>query len=119
MDIAADDPVIGLILDHLRPVTSLKEMPHTAVTQSVPSSIGREKLLHTQCEVGARGLDQQVQMVTHEYEGRQFPLTPGKTLALLEARARIYSRAYKDGLVELEAEAPESVVRKVKDWLVG
>ena len=76
MDIAADDPVIGLILDHLRPVTSLKEMPHTAVPQSVPSSVGREKLLHTQCEVGARGLDQQVQMVAHEDEGRQFPLTP-------------------------------------------
>src|SRR5208337_1439301 len=34
------------------------------------------KLLHTQCEVGARGLDQQVQMVAHEHEGRQFPLTP-------------------------------------------
>ena len=51
-------------------------MPHTAVPQSVPSSVGREKLLHTQCEVGARGLDQQVQMVAHEDEGRQFPLTP-------------------------------------------
>ncbi len=76
MDIAADDPVIGLILDHLRPVTSLKEVPHTAVPQSVPSSVGREKLLHTQCEVGARGLDQQMQMVAHEDEGRQFPLTP-------------------------------------------
>jgi hypothetical protein len=37
---------------------------------------------------------------------------------MLEARARIYSRKYKDGLVELEAEAPESVVRKVRDWLV-
>ena len=39
-------------------------------------------------------------------------------LALLEARARIYSRQYQDGLVELEAEAPESVVRKVKAWMV-
>jgi len=40
-------------------------------------------------------------------------------LALLEARARIYSRAYKDGAVELEADAPESVVRRVREWVVG
>jgi GTP-binding protein HflX len=46
------------------------------------------------------------------------PQKEGKTLAMLEARARIYSRAYKDGLVELEAEAPESVVRRVKEWVV-
>jgi GTPase len=47
------------------------------------------------------------------------PQKEGKTLAMLEARARIYSRAYKDGLVELEAEAPESVVRRVKDFVVS
>ena len=47
------------------------------------------------------------------------PQKEGKALALLEARARIYSRKYKDGLVELEAEAPESVVRKVREFVVG
>jgi GTP-binding protein HflX len=46
------------------------------------------------------------------------PQKEGKTLALLEARARIYSRKYKDGLVELEVEAPESVVRRVRDFMV-
>ena len=46
------------------------------------------------------------------------PQKEGKTLAMLEARARIYSRTYKDGLVELEAEAPESVVRRVREWMV-
>ncbi len=46
------------------------------------------------------------------------PQKEGKTLAMLEARARIYSRKYKDGIVELEAEAPESVVRKVREWVV-
>ena len=45
------------------------------------------------------------------------PQKEGKTLSMLEARARIYSRAYKDGLVELEVEAPESVVRRVKEWI--
>jgi len=47
------------------------------------------------------------------------PQKEGKTLAMLEARSRIYSRAYKDGLVELEAEVPESVARRVKEWVVG
>ena len=46
------------------------------------------------------------------------PQKEGKTLALLEARARIYSRQYKDGAVELEAEAPESIVRRVREFVV-
>jgi GTP-binding protein HflX len=46
------------------------------------------------------------------------PQKEGKLLALLEARSRIYSREYKDGLVELEVEAPESVVRTVREWVV-
>jgi GTPase len=47
------------------------------------------------------------------------PQTEGKTLALLEGRARIYSRKYKDGAVELEVEAPESVVRKIRQWILA
>jgi GTP-binding protein HflX len=45
------------------------------------------------------------------------PQAEGKALSMLEARARIYSRAYNDGVVELEVEAPQSVVRKVKQWV--
>jgi hypothetical protein len=37
---------------------------------------------------------------------------------MLEARARIYSRAYKDGAVELEVEAPESVVRRIREFVI-
>jgi GTP-binding protein HflX len=48
----------------------------------------------------------------------RMPQKEGKLLALLEARSRIYARHYKDGLVELEAEAPESVVRRVREWVV-
>jgi len=44
------------------------------------------------------------------------PQKEGKLLALLEARARIFSREYKDGVVELDAEAPESLARKLKAW---
>jgi GTPase len=46
------------------------------------------------------------------------PQKEGKALALLEARARIYSRTYQDGAVDLEADAPESVVRRVREWVV-
>src|SRR5438477_5612369 len=42
----------------------------------------------------------------------------GKMLALLESRARIYSRQYRDGLVEMEAEMPESIVRRLREWVV-
>jgi GTPase len=46
------------------------------------------------------------------------PQKEGKTLAMLEAKGLIYSRAYKDGAVLLEVEAPESVVRRVREWVV-
>jgi GTP-binding protein HflX len=47
------------------------------------------------------------------------PQKEGKTLAMLEAKARIYSRKYKDGAVELEVEAPESVVRRVREFVIA
>jgi len=46
------------------------------------------------------------------------PQKEGKILAMLAARSRIYSRKYRDGVVEMEAEAPESVVRRVREWVV-
>jgi GTPase len=47
------------------------------------------------------------------------PQKEGKVLAMLEAKTRIYSREYKDGAVELEVEAPESVVRRVEEFIVS
>jgi GTP-binding protein HflX len=46
------------------------------------------------------------------------PQTEGKVLSQLEARARIFSRQYRDGLVELEAQAPESLLRKIKQFVL-
>jgi GTPase len=46
------------------------------------------------------------------------PQREGKVLALLQARARIYSRQYQDGLVVLEAEAPVSLLRRVREWVI-
>jgi GTP-binding protein HflX len=48
----------------------------------------------------------------------QIPQREGKALSLLQAKARIYSRQYRDGLVELEAEAPGSLLRRMREWVV-
>ena len=48
----------------------------------------------------------------------RIPQQEGKLLAMLEAKSRIYSRKYKDGAVEMEVDAPESVVRRVKEWVL-
>jgi GTPase len=48
----------------------------------------------------------------------RIPQKEGKTLALLQAGARIYSRQYQDGLVVLEADAPPSLLRRMREWVV-
>jgi GTPase len=67
-------------------------------------------------------LDRIDAMIEEDHVSRvrlRVPQQEGKTLAMLEAKARIYSRKYKDGAVELVVEAPESVVRRVREWVVG
>jgi len=75
--------------------------------------------------VEGTGLDRLLEridaMIEEDHVSRvhlRVPQKEGKILAMLEAKARIYSRAYKDGAVVLEVEAPESVVRKVKEFVV-
>jgi len=46
------------------------------------------------------------------------PQKEGKMLAQLQAGARIYSRQYQDGLVVLDAEAPASLLRRMRAWVV-
>jgi GTP-binding protein HflX len=46
------------------------------------------------------------------------PQSEGKVLSALEARSRIFSRQYRDGLVELEADAPESLLRRLRKFVV-
>src|SRR5438034_7218587 len=67
-------------------------------------------------------LDRIDQMLAEDATARvrlRVPQKEGKALAMLEARSRIYSREYKDGVVELEAEIPESVARRMRAWLVN
>ena len=48
----------------------------------------------------------------------RIPQKEGKALAQLQAGARIYSRQYQDGLVVLEADAPASLLRRLREWVV-
>jgi GTPase len=82
----------------------------TSVHVSAAKGIGMSTLLDR--------IDQMLQGDALSRVRLRVPQKEGKMLALLEARARIYSRAYKDGLVEMEAEAPESVVRRVRQWVI-
>jgi len=47
------------------------------------------------------------------------PQAEGKALATLDARARVYARAYRDGYVDLDVQAPESVLRRMKSFVMG
>jgi len=67
-------------------------------------------------------LDRVDQMLQRDALSRvhlRVPQKEGKALAMLEARARIYSRKYKDGVVELEVEAPESLVRRIREFVLA
>jgi GTP-binding protein HflX len=46
------------------------------------------------------------------------PQSEGKTLSVLESRSRILARQYKDGVVHLDVQAPESVLRRVRKFLI-
>jgi GTP-binding protein HflX len=66
-------------------------------------------------------LDRIDQMLSEDALSRvrlRVPQKEGKALAMIEARSRIYSRKYKDGAVELEAEVPESLMRRLKTWVI-
>jgi 50S ribosomal subunit-associated GTPase HflX len=45
------------------------------------------------------------------------PQREGKALAVLEGQTRIFSREYRDGYVEIDAQIPASVLRKVKPFV--
>ena len=45
------------------------------------------------------------------------PQSEGKTLAALDAKSVVLSRQYRDGFVELEVRAPESLLRRMKVFI--
>ncbi len=45
------------------------------------------------------------------------PQREGKALSLLEGSARVFSREYRDGFVDIDAQVSESVLRKVRSFV--
>lgn len=77
---------------------------------SAVKGIGLERLLEA--------IDREIQNDPLSRVKMRVPQSEGKALAMLEGGARIYGREYRDGVVELEAEAPESLVRKLKAFVI-
>ena len=50
--------------------------------------------------------------------GLLIPQSEGKALSIVDGGARIFSRQYEDGAVRLDVEAPESLIRRVKKYVV-
>ena len=48
----------------------------------------------------------------------RIPQSEGKLLALIEARAHILKRSYRDAKVHMDVEAPESLVRVLREYEV-
>jgi GTPase len=73
-------------------------------------------------KIGISSLLERVDALLDEDRPRRvrlrIPQKEGKMLALLQAGARIYSRKYQDGSVVLEADAPASLLRRMREWVV-
>jgi GTPase len=103
VDLLDEEVAAGLIADSAR-------RDATTLYVSAVDGTGLDKLL-------AR-IDSMIEEDPVSRVHLRVPQKEGKTLAMLEAKARIHSRKYQDGAVVLEAEAPESVVRRVKAWVI-
>ena len=78
---------------------------HVSATQG----IGMAKLLER--------IDELIEQDPVRHVRLHVPQSEGKALATLNAKAVILSREYRDGYVELEVQAPVSVVRRMKEFL--
>lgn len=103
VDLLDEEVAEGLIADAARPGSQ-------TIYVSAKDGTGLETLLE---RVDLMIKEDQVSRVK-----LRVPQSEGKVLAMLEARGRIFGRKYTDGAVQMEVEAPESVVRRVREWLV-
>ncbi|HXZ81759.1 MAG TPA: GTPase HflX [Terriglobales bacterium] len=111
---------------------SVYEKPRLMVLNKIDllGAAQRQSLLDTEREVHVSAkqgiglstlLDRIDEMLREDAVSRvrlRVPQQEGKVLSLLEARARIFSRSYHDGLVEMEAQAPESLLRKLRPFVM-
>jgi GTP-binding protein HflX len=77
---------------------------------SAAKGIGMDRLLQRIDELIEQDPVRQVRL--------QVPQSEGKALATLDAKAVVLSREYREGYVELEVQAPESVLRQMTNFIV-
>ena len=83
-----------------------------------------ESTVHISAATGLRmdalleAMDRHLQRDPIQKARLRVPQSEGKALAMLEGHSRIAKREYLDGAVELEVEAPESLLRKLSQFLV-
>ena len=82
----------------------------TVIHVSATKGIGLQKLLEL---IDAKIAEDPLQRVR-----LRVPQADGKALALLDAKANVFSREYSGGYVDLDVQAAESVLRKVKSFVV-
>ncbi|HWR36080.1 MAG TPA: GTPase HflX [Clostridia bacterium] len=89
------------------------------------SLIDNDKTVHVSAAKGIN-LERLLEAIDHAIEQNplrlmhvRVPQSEGKLLSLLDARARINSREYQDGLVDIEAQVPESVARRLREFEVA
>ena len=89
----------------------------------------RESLRDTECVIhvsaaNGTGLDKLLEHIdTQIVEDpvrrvhMRVPQSEGKALATLDAKARVYAREYRDGYVDLDVQAPDSLLRRLKRFV--
>jgi GTP-binding protein HflX len=82
----------------------------TVIHVSATKGIGLPKLLEL---IDAKIAEDPLQRVR-----LRIPQADGKALALLDAKANVFSREYSGGYVDLDVQVAESVLRKVKTFVV-
>jgi 50S ribosomal subunit-associated GTPase HflX len=87
------------------------------------SLIDTESAIHVSAQKGT-GLERLLvridQLIEQDPVSRahlRVPQSEGKALAAVDARAVVLGREYRDGYVELEIEAPESLLRQLKGFV--
>jgi GTP-binding protein HflX len=83
----------------------------TVIHVSATKGVGLRKLLE---HIDAKIVEDPVQHVR-----LRIPQADGKALALLDAKAKVFSREYSDGYVELDVQAAESILRRMKSFVVA
>jgi GTPase len=88
------------------------------------SLIDNESVVHVSAAKGigldrvlAR-IDQMIEQDPVRHARLRIPQSEGKALAMLDAKAVVLGRKYREGSVDLEVDAPESVLRQLQSYLL-